>query len=326
MQRWETERSSTWYRSQPWLVGCNFIPSSAINQLEMWQADTFDMATVARELGWASGLGMNTVRVYLHDLAWEADASGFKARLDRFLECAAKLGIRTLFVIFDDCWNANPRTGRQPAPIPGVHNGGWLQSPGVAAVNDPTSWGRLERYVRDVVGTFRQDSRILMWDVYNEPGNSKQEELSLPLLCKVCEWVRAADPVQPLTSGVWFENASLSTFQIEASDVISFHNYNDAENLASQIVKLQQHNRPLICTEWLRRGYSDVATCLPVLHRERVGCCNWGLVSGKTQTIYPWGCAEGSPEPRVWFHDLLRSNGAPFDAEEVRLFKRLTSQ
>lgn len=326
MKRWEPEKANAWYRSQPWLVGCNFIPSSAINQLEMWQADTFDMATVERELSWASGLGMNSVRVYLHDLAWEADPGGFKTRVDRFLECAAKFGIRPLFVIFDDCWNANPKIGSQPSPIPGVHNSGWMQSPGVSAVNAPTSWGRLERYVRDVVGNFRQDSRILMWDVYNEPGSKKQEELSLPLLCKVFEWARAADPVQPLTSGVWFENASLSTFQVEASDVISFHNYNDAANLATQIAKMQQHNRPMICTEWLRRGHSDVATCLPVFHRERVGCYNWGLVSGKTQTIYPWGSAKGSPEPDVWFHDLLRSDGTPFDAEEVRLFKKLTKQ
>ncbi len=323
MKRWETEKANAWYRSLPWLVGCNFIPSSAINQLEMWQAETFDMATIERELGWAAGLGMNTVRVFLHDLAWEADANGFKARLDRFLGCSAKLGIRTLLVIFDDCWNGNPRTGKQPEPVPGVHNSGWLQSPGVSAVNDPATWPRLERYVRDVVGTFRQDDRIVMWDLYNEPGNTQQNELTLPLLCKGFEWARAVEPSQPLTSGVWCENACLTTFQTEASDVITFHNYSDADNLISQIVKLRQYGRPLICTEWLRRGHSDVATCLPVFHRERVGCCNWGLVSGKTQTIYPWGSTEGSPEPRLWFHDLLKSNGTPFNPEEIRLFKTL---
>lgn len=326
MNRWSSDKANAWYGSQPWLVGCNFIPSTAINQLEMWQAETFDPATIERELGWAAGLGMNTARVYLHDLAWESDASGFKTRLDRLLGLCAQLGIRPILVLFDDCWNANPKIGRQPEPIPGVHNSGWLQSPGLSEVNDPTAWPRLERYVRDVMTTFRRDDRILMWDLYNEPGNSKQGELSLPLLCKVFEWARASEASQPLTSGVWFDNASLSTFQADASDIITFHNYGDAENLASQIAKLRQYNRPLICTEWLRRGQSDVTTCLPVFRRERVGCCNWGLVSGKTQTIYPWGSAAGAPAPSVWFHDLLKPDGSPFDPEEVRLFKTLTRQ
>ena len=172
MKRWETERADAWYRRQPWLVGCNFIPSSAINQLEMWQADTFDMAIIERELGWAAELGMNTARVYLHHLAWEADANGFKTRIDRFLACSSRFGIRPILVIFDDCWNDNPKIGKQPEPVPGVHNSGWLQSPGRSAVNDPAAWPQLERYVRDVMGAFSQDDRVLMWDLYNEPGNT----------------------------------------------------------------------------------------------------------------------------------------------------------
>ena len=304
MERWTIERANAWYRSQPWLIGCNFIPSSAINQLEMWQAETFDMATIRRELSWAAALGMNTVRVSLHDLAWEADASGFKARIERFLAHTAKLGIRAILVIFDDCWNDNPAIGRQPEPIPGVHNSGWLQSPGVSAVNNPDAWPRLERYVRDVMGAFSRDARVLMWDLYNEPGNSRQNERSLPLLCKAFEWARSVQASQPLTSGIWSNHPSLRAFQTEASDVLTFHNYNDAEDLAAQIAELRPYGRPLICTEWLRRGHSDVAACLPVLHRERVGCCNWGLVSGKTQTIYPWGSAAGArgarpPRPRT---------------------------
>ena len=326
MRKWDIDKANAWYSSQPWLVGCNFIPSSAINQLEMWQAETFDVPTIEREIGWAADMGMNTVRVYLHDLAWGLDASGFKSRLDRFLRLAANRGIRPILVIFDDCWNANPQTGRQPEPVPGVHNSGWLQSPGVATVNNPGCWLRLETYVRDVIGTFRQDGRVLMWDLYNEPGNSEQAEQSLPLLCEVFKWARAVEPSQPLTAGLWFDNASLNTFQTEASDVMTFHNYNDADDLASQIEKLRKHGRPLICTEWLRRGHSDVATCLPVFCRQRVGCCNWGLVNGKTQTIYPWGTAAGAPEPAVWFHDLLRQDGSPFDPGEVRLFKTMTAQ
>lgn len=326
MNRWTVERANAWYAKQPWRVGCNFIPSNAINQLEMWQAESFDSATLDRELGWAAGLGMNLVRVYLHDVAWEVDPAGFKQRMNRFLALAAGHGIGVLFVIFDDCWMPTAQLGRQPAPRPGVHNSGWLQSPGVRVVNTPAEWGRLERYVRDVVGSFGQDARVVMWDLYNEPGNSGQDDKSLPLLQAVYGWARASAPTQPLTAGVWFPNAALNAYQLEAADVITFHNYNDAANLAEQIAALRVHGRPLICTEWLRRDISEVATCLPVFQRERVGCCNWGLVAGKTNTIFPWGSPEGAPAPARWFHDLLHADGTPFDVNEVACFRALTGR
>ena len=324
MSRWSVEKASEWYARRPWLVGCDFTPSTAINQLEMWQADTFDVPTIERELSWAADFGMNCLRVYLHDLAWEADAAGFKERIDRFLGIASSRGIRAALVFFDDCWNANPQIGPQPAPIPGVHNSGWLQSPGPAVVNDPTAWGRLARYVEDIVGAFAQDDRVLLWDMYNEAGNTKQEERSLPLLCKAFEWARSAAPCQPLTAGVWTSMDVLNAFLTAASDVITFHNYESADKLSAQIAGLRRLGRPLICTEWLRRGHSDVATCLPVFHREKVGCLNWGLVSGRTQTIFPWGSPKGAPEPALWQHDLLRRDGTPFDPKEVDLFRQLT--
>ncbi len=179
-----------------------------------------------------------------------------------------------MLVLFDDCWNPNPRVGQQPEPVLGVHNSGWLQGPGPASVNNPATWGPLEYYVRDVISSFRLDPRILMWDLYNEPGNCEQGERSLPLLCKAFEWARSADPSQPLTAGLWNGNKPLNTFQTEASDVITFHNYYGASNLTTQIADLRQYGRPLICTEWLRRGYSDVEPCLPTFHNEQVGYCN----------------------------------------------------
>ncbi len=324
--RWSASEANDWYRAQPWLVGCNFIPSSAINQLEMWQADTFDPETIDRELGWAAGIGFNTVRVYLHDLAWEADAQGFKKRMERFLEIADGHGIRPMFVIFDDCWNENPQIGKQPDPVPGVHNSGWLQSPGKSVVNNPALWSRLERYVNDVIGSFAEDGRVLAWDLYNEPGNSEQGTKSLPLLEKIFEWAREAAPTQPLTAGIWSGHRPLNEFQLAASDIITFHNYGDAKGLARQIAALEEHRRPVICTEWLRRPVSNVASHLPVFRSEHVGCYNWGLVAGKTQTIYPWGSKKGAPAPKRWFHDLLNKDGTPFDREEIDLFRRLTGR
>lgn len=326
ISRWPEEQANQWYSKQPWLVGCNFIPSTAINQLEMWQADTFDIKTIDRELKWASELGMNTVRVYLHDLAWESDAEGFKKRIAEFLVIAEKHGIRPAFVLFDDCWNANPKIGKQPDPIPGVHNSGWLQSPGKAVVNNPASWPRLERYTKDIIGTFAKDQRILFWDLYNEPGNSKQGTKSLPLLKISFKWARAVNPTQPLSAGVWSRSRELNDYQLAASDIITFHNYGSAKSLSTQIHSLKKHGRPVICTEWLRRGHSDAAPCLPIFKSKQVGCYNWGLVSGKTQTIYAWGTKKGAPEPKTWFHDLLKKDGTPFDPKEASLFRELTKR
>jgi len=285
--RWSAEKANRWYGRQPWLVGCNFIPSTAANQLEMWQAGTFDAETIDRELGWAAGVGFNTVRTYLHDVAWQADPDGFKRRVGTFLSVAEKHGIRPMLVLFDDCWNADPKAGPQPAPVPGVHNSRWLQSPGKAVVNDPAQWDRLQQYVADVLGTLARDERVLAWDLYNEPGNSGQGTKSLPLLKAAFAWARAAGPSQPLTVGVWRDIKALSDFQLAASDVVTFHNYGDAGSLKRQIARLKAHGQPVICTEWMRRPASTVPTHLPIFKAEGVGCLMWGLVAGKTQTMYP---------------------------------------
>jgi hypothetical protein len=325
--RWSKEQAATWYDKQPWIVGCDFLPSSAINQLEMWQADTFDPETIDRELGLAESIGMNAVRVYLHDIAWEQDPKGFKARLSEFLGIASKHRIRPIFVFFDDCWNDNAKPGKQPAPVPGVHNSGWVRSPGSKAVNDPTKWGRLERYVTDLLTAFGKDERVLMWDLYNEPGNSGQDTRSLPLLKATFGWAWAVRPEQPLTVGLWYGNKELNDYQLSVSDVVTFHNYSDANNLRAQIRRLKKTGYPLICTEWMARtANSRPDPNLRVFKETKVGCLNWGLVSGKSNTIFPWGSKKGTPEPKVWFHDLFRPDGTPFDAKEIALFRELTGR
>lgn len=345
-ERWSEERAARWQGEQPWLVGCNFTPSSAVNQLEMWQADTFDPETLTRELGWASEIGMNSVRVFLHDLVWEADPDGFKERIDRFLSIASGKGIRTMFVLFDDCWFP-PRAGQQPEPIPGMHNSRWAQSPGHAVVGDRSQWPRLERYVTDVVGAFGRDERVCIWDIYNEPGNAflplatlsrlratpaalgralrhlLLPSPTLPLLRAAFAWARSADPEQPLTAGVWAPAPWLNRFQLAASDVITFHQYAGANELTKRIRGLQEaHRRPVLCTEWMARPHrSRFETHLPIFKEQGVGCYCWGLVSGKTQTIFGWEDKPGTPEPEVWHHDILRPDGTPFDPREVELLK-----
>lgn len=328
-KRWSRDRANEWYDNQPWLVGVNFLPSTAINQLEMWQEESFDPETIDRELGWAADFGVNTVRVYLHDLAWEADPEGFLDRMDQFLSIAASHGIRPNFVFFDDCWNPTAKMGPQPDPKPGVHNSGWVQSPVAAEKDNPQNWDRLEEYVTSVVSHFSDDDRVLYWDVYNEPGNNGREEKSLPLLKKAFLWVRSAEPSQPVTAGLWnwssgFE--TLNAYQMAHSDIITFHEYHDLDEMERSIHAMQVMGRPVICTEWMARTLnSRVETHLPLLKKENVGAISWGLVSGKSNTIYPWGSEEGSTEPDLWFHDLLRQDGTPYKPEEIAVFKKLTA-
>jgi hypothetical protein len=324
LRRWTSERAWEWYRKQPWLVGCNFIPSTAINELEMWQTDTFDPVTIDRELGWAEGIGMNTVRVYLHDLAWSQAPEGFKRRVSDFLDIASRHGIRPLFVLFDSCWDPEPKIGKQPETRIGVHNCGWVQSPGAASEIDPSTWPALENYVIDVVGSFRDDARILMWDVYNEPAPQ-----ALPLLNQAFNWARRARPSQPISSGVFRldeEGMPVTKFQLAASDVLTCHNYEPEAVLRDFLAKFDAYGRPIICTEWMARTRGSlVQTNLRVFKELGIGCVIWGLVYGKTQTIYPWGSEAGTPEPKLWFHDLFRQDGSPFDAEEIEVFRSLTS-
>ena len=325
--KWSRKMAWDWYAVQPWIVGCNYIPSTAGNQIEMWQGESFDIETIGRELGWAKSLGFNTVRVYLHDLVWQVDPEGLMERMDIFLDSAVRNRIRSIFVFFDDCWYQESRLGKQPDPRSGVHNSIWVQSPGSKIVRNPSDWGRLSEYVKDVVGNFRSDERVLLWDLYNEPGNNKLGEASFRLLRGVFKWAREAGPSQPLSIGVWFDNQVLNDFQLGESDIITFHNYNDAENLSEQIHVLGEFERPLICTEYMARSRgSRFETHLPIFKRERVGCLNWGFVSGRSQTNFPWGSKEGSPEPEEWFHDILRRDGTPFDAGEVSLIKRIIAE
>jgi hypothetical protein len=349
--RWTEQKANTWYAQQPWLVGSNYIPKSAINQLEMWQEATFDPTQIDAELGWAEAMGMNTMRVFLHDLLWQQDAAGFKKRLDQFLTIAAKHHIRPLLVLFDSCWDPHPQLGPQHPPIPGVHNSGWVQSPGAAALADPKQYPRLKAYVEGIVGAFAKDDRILGWDLWNEPGadnagSYSKQELPIKekvahlatLLPQVFQWARSANPSQPLTSGVWAidtlhegaDPGELQQIQLRESDVITFHNYSWPENFKREIAWLRKYNRPVICTEYMARSVgSTFDTILPIAKQERVGAINWGFVAGKTQTYYPWESWQHPyilSQPPVWFHEVLRSDGTPYREAEVNLIRQLTGR
>ncbi|MBO9618068.1 MAG: cellulase family glycosylhydrolase [Niabella sp.] len=344
---WTAQQANDWYGKQPWYVGANFLPSTAINQLEMWQAATFDTATIDKELGWAQSIGMNVMRVFLHDLVFDNDAPGFYERINKFLEIADRHHIKILFTIFDSCWDPFPKAGQQRDPKPFVHNSGWVQSPGQLALKDSTEYPRLEKYVKSIVGKFAQDNRIIGWDVWNEPDNmtgasyQKAElpnkvALVLPLLKKTFEWARSVNPSQPLTSGIWAGNwqsdstlKPIEKLQLEESDIISFHSYDDSATLHKKINELKRYNRPIWCTEYMARpNKSTFQSSLPVAKPDKVAMINWGFVDGKSQTIYPWDSwtKKYTAEPPLWFHDIFHKDGTPYKPEETAFIKMMTGR
>ncbi len=348
MTRWTADAANAWYAAPPVPLGCNFVPSTAVNALEMWQADTFDAVTIDRELGLAAGLGMNAVRVFLHDLLW-SDPAGTVARFDTFLGLAARHGIAVMPVLFESCWGPAPMAGPQLPPRAGVHNSRWVQSPGMAALADPAARPRLEAYVRGIVGAFAADPRVLAWDVWNEPDNgpevtgrdpalvAKKADTVLPLLDAAFDWVRAARPTAPLTSAVWAGDwsgrATLSPIQqcqLDRSDIMSFHNYDVADDFARRVGWLAALGRPVLCTEFMARPRgSTFAAIAPVARAANVGLFNWGLVRGRTQTHLPWDSWDtpylgDAPEP--WFHDILDADGAPHDPAEAALLRSIAGR
>ncbi len=346
-QQWTPARANEWYASLPWLSGANFLPMSAVNELEMWQADTFDPREIDREMGLAEGLGLTTMRTFLHDLAWSQDPAGFFSRVDQYLDIASRHGIRTMLVLFDSVWDPNPRVGKQPDPVPGRHNSRWVQSPGAFALTHASEYPRLERYVKETVSRYAHDPRVLAWDIMNEPDNTnansygarepaEKTAYAYHLMVTAFGWVREVNPDQPLTAGVWHNDWSqdnvlldFEKFQLTASDIITFHCYEPAPQMAFRIQSLRRFGRPIICTEYMARPRGcTFQAVMPLLKKENVGAINWGFVSGRSQTIYPWDSWEHpyAGEPQVWFHDIFRPDGTPYSAEETDVIKSLTQK
>jgi alpha-L-fucosidase len=327
---WSREKAWEWYKRVAPIAGCNFLPRTAVNSTEMWQKETFDPRTIDQELGWAQQSGYNSVRVFLQYVVWKADPQGFKKRLAEFLAIAERHKIRPLLVPFCDCSfsGKEPYLGRQDDPVPGVHNSGWVPSPGLKRVTDRAAWPDLQGYIQDVVGTFGQDDRVLLWDLYNEPGASNMGDKSLPLVEATFAWARAAGPKQPLTMGAWIDFGSrMSRRMMELSDVVSFHGYDGPEGLEKKIQILKSQWRPIICTECLAREVgSTFDSILPIFARDKLGWYNWGLVAGRTQTYIHWGSRKGSPEPKIWQHDVLHPDGRPYDPREITLIRTYSTQ
>ncbi len=349
--RWSEQRAWDWKKENGWMVGTNFNPSTSINQLEFWQEDTYDPETIERELEWSAELGMNLHRVYLHNLLWDQDSLGFLKRIENYLDMSDSKDIKTLLVLLDDVWHPIPKLGKQPEPLPFIHNSGWVQAPGSAILGDSSRHKEVKNYIKGVMSHFANDNRVVGWDLYNEPDNfgppdprypdrgpevKEKHIYSLSLLKKVFHWAREVNPSQPLTVGQWkgdHKNWSIldslspiDRFAVSQSDVISFHSYGDIDETRTKIEELEKYNRPLLCTEYLARGQENTfQKILPLFKEKQVSAINWGFVAGKTNTAFPWSSWQEKFDslPKIWHHDIYLPDKTPYDQKEIDFLKEM---
>ncbi len=326
--RWSVEKAKAWGAANPWWCGVNYIPANAINYTAMWDKTSFSPDVIRRELKLMTGLGMNCVRFVMQYKVYEDDPAYFIKTLDTFLALCDEAGVKAMPIFFDDCVfgaNADPVIGRQPEPLEGWYAWAWSPSPGHTMVIDEREHPKLEKYVKDVITRFRDDKRIFLWDLYNEPSNSRLGKRSFPLLKKTFAWAREVNPSQPISSGVWNGNKELNKILLENSDVVTFHCYANGEKTAARIKEIVKsaNGRPVICTEWMNRTVgSTVKDCLHLFKDANVGCIAWGLVNGKTQTHLRWGHRpEMLPYKGPWQHDFYRGDFTSYDVKELETIR-----
>ncbi|MCJ8323335.1 MAG: cellulase family glycosylhydrolase [Rhizobiales bacterium] len=360
-ERWSVAQAQAWYNQQKWIVGFNYIPSTAVNFVAMWHPATFDVTTIERELNWAAEIGYNSTRINLQYNLWQDDRIGFVSRVSRYLEISHKLGLSTVICLFDDCGfsGIEPNIDIQPAPKPGIHNSRALASPGRDAVMDTGNWPAFKVYVQDIITKFKVDERVLFWDLYNEPGNgaifsenpheppydAALQHNSLELCVQCFKWARAIVPTQPITSGAWklseasagsgkqlqaYQNP-IDEFLLATSDIVTFHAYCDLQFFTEIVEQIDMDGRPILCTEWMARAASSYLTeQLPVMKHKNIGAFQWGFVRGRSQTHLPWPAEKAKinnfdENDFEWFHDVIYDDGTAYRDDEILMVKKLTS-
>ena len=348
-ERWSEERANEWYAKFGWLRGCNFIPSCCANRLDMMQSYEFEkhFEVAKKELELCKEIGFNSIRLFPEFNVWLYEHDSFMENLERYIALADSLGINVLMGLTSEA--VLPRGGKY---VPknfgkqeyawGYHMGRWPLTEEQKA-QEPYHYLELEEtsekfaeMIREIVGKYANDERIIVWNVYNEPGIILKDR-AIPLLKKMFEICREINPIQPLCADVFYSyygktETEPERLALELSDVISFHSYMPYDYLIPQLKELKKLNRPIFMTEWLSRvSHNNVKELYPLFYLENIACYCWGFVLGKTQTNEPWESYwdhyySGDPNAKYdfskWQHDLFRPNYRPYDPEEIKIIKK----
>lgn len=348
--RWSKEKAWSWYNARPWIRGCNYMSADCANRVDQWQSLGFEerFETTEAELKLMQETGFNTVRLILEYVVWEKEHDSFMERFERYIALCDKYGISCMIVLANDCMP--PKTELWKMPDIGIQHYDWgyhggrkhsqhglhSQAAPHFYLDQEESRERYFQMVREIVERYKDDERICLWDLYNEAGNSRRNEMTLPNLKRLFEIVRKINPSQPLTACVWRTKrdpfSPVEQFALDNSDIITYHCYKPLEEHIKVIERLKKEERPIINTEWLDRAFgNDVFSCFPLFCKEKIGCINWGFVAGKYQTYEikesTWQKYENGTLPDYvdftkWVHDLYRPSHRPYDPREIELIRK----
>ena len=355
-EKWSKEKAWQWYNGKPLIVGFNFIPSNVINFVELWQNLGHDeiMKNVDHEIDMAAELGLNSVRMKVPFFIWEHEHDSFMNNLEDLLCRLDKRGITMMPVFFSDCcvpidMYKPPHLGKQPEPVKGYFGGSPVtpfdSTPRVGYIpeDDRDTWPKVEEFIREIVGKYAKDERILIWDIWNEPGNCNRSTMSLPLMERCFRWAREMDPIQPLCAGPCglggkfpyeylmnpYPLAPMEEKAVELSDIMNFHFYGDYAHTVKYIEHLKGYGLPMVCTEWLHRPFrSNIETHLPLFAEENIGSYFFGFVNGKRQYNQPWENIRRMPDIDLtcWMHDIYYNDGRPYEPRELDVIKKVTGK
>lgn len=341
-ERWTEKQANDWFAKQPYRAGVNYIPAYAINSIEFWQKESFDIKAIEKEFALMESTGFNAVRVFLNDLVVNDDPQGFLGRFERFLQAADRHNIGVMVVFFTNGGKNDPKLGKQPDPD-GTHNSGWKKTPSYDILGDKSKWSLLENYVKTVVKAHAKDPRVICWDIFNEPGNIKSlhiagaakglaperishmRQCAFELISESAKWARSFDPIQPITFGIYNGNdAKFNELMIAESDVLSYHSYRSVYNHVERLRMLKKYNRPIMCKEWM--GRVSGSTFNPILQfqkKHNIWSFAFGFVAGKMETWRPWPANDCPELEGIWFHDLYYADHTPYCPEEIAYIKRV---
>ncbi|WP_240655877.1 PA14 domain-containing protein [Paraburkholderia phosphatilytica] len=308
------------------VVGTVYTPSTADNAIDFWE--NYDPEVVNRELTYAQTYGVNTIAVYLHYLVWANDRVAFLSKFENLLEIAARHGIKVSPIFYDDCWNPNPQYGPQPAPVWGVHNSQWVQSPGTpveqayfqsSATNASITYKQsLANYITDFVAPHRNDPRIIFWEPMNEPGcsgNGALQETRAVMMNDARIAILNAGATQPINSPQVQEDEGTYF-----SDFYAFHPYNNPYTGPVNGSYVNALN-----SETLQRGFpGTTGQTMPGIvtnYGGTTGFIIWELMIGRTNTRFHWGQTPSAPatvEPATPFQGTIYPDGHPWQTSEVQ--------
>ena len=356
---WTKERAWEWYNAQPWIRGCNYMPASCANHIDLWQeyGSEARFEEMEREMALMEKDGFNAVRLLLGDYGfavWRAEHDGMMKRFERMLEIFDRHGVRVILIFGNDCsrpkpiWSLPPM-GEQKYDV-GYHagrklaqHGSFPGQPGYTAVDDPQLCEEFFAMCEEFLSKYAHDRRILFWNLWNEPGANNRGTISTKHIRRLFKLAWTIDPDQPLAADLYtsernWTNDVAEAVGAELNDIVSYHSYSPLSYQTVLAKKLKDRfGRPLVSTEWLGRIFNcTVQDVYPFFAQNRIGCTMWGYVNGKYQTHEPWEVtwrqSEADPEKArefdltKWFHDLYRPSLRPYDPEEVNIIRRINAE